>query len=296
MRPLILIAALLAGVPVAATAQGSCPAARTALVLSGGGAKGLAHVGVLQVLDSLGFIPDFIVGTSMGSVVGAMYAVGFTGNEIDSIVRHSPGGSLLQSFEPVAPRSLGTLQPMLSFAQGDGVSGLQTNALNERDVNALLDSKLFLGNLRARGDFDSLPIPFRAVATDLGTRKPVVLAQGDLPRAVRASIAIPIVFTPEYINGQYLADGGLSANIPIGIAREPPREEKRRTATTTISAARAASASIEYAIGTSGPCGSRKRPSVQPMGRPPVRPRGRFLARPRAASLGSPGRATTERV
>ena len=122
MRPLILIAALLAGVPVAATAQGSCPAARTALVLSGGGAKGLAHVGVLQVLDSLGFIPDFIVGTSMGSVVGAMYAVGFTGNEIDSIVRHSPGGSLLQSFEPVAPRSLGTLQPMLSFAQGDGVS------------------------------------------------------------------------------------------------------------------------------------------------------------------------------
>lgn len=220
MRTLFMFAALLTGAPAVMHAQGSCPAARTALVLSGGGAKGLAHVGVLQVLDSLGFIPDFIVGTSMGSVIGAMYAVGFTGNEIDSIVRHAPGGSLLQSFEPVAPRALGTLQPMISFAQGDGVSGLQTNALNERDVNALLDSKLFLGNLRARGDFDSLPIPFRAVATNLGTRTPVVLSRGDLPRAVRASIAIPIVFSPEYINGQYLADGGLSANIPIGIARE----------------------------------------------------------------------------
>lgn len=214
------MAALLLATPAAARAQDSCPPARTALVLSGGGAKGLAHVGVLQVLDSLGIIPDLIVGTSMGSIIGAMYAVGFTGNEIDSIVRHAPGGSLLQSFEPVTPRALGNFQPMLSFAQGDGVSGLQTNALNERDVNALLDAKLFLGNLRARGNFDSLPIPFRAVATDLGTRKPVVLGTGDLPRAVRASIAIPLVFTPEYVDGRYLADGGLSANIPIDIARQ----------------------------------------------------------------------------
>jgi NTE family protein len=218
----VAFATMLAGVAVpAAHAQiGTCPPAQTALVLSGGGAKGLAHIGVLRVLDSLGIVPDLIVGTSMGSVVGAMYASGLTGVEIDSIVRHAPGGTLIRTFEPVTPRTLGTRQPMVAFAQGEGVSGLQPNALNERDVNALLAQKLLLGNLRARGNFDSLAIPFRAVATDLRTRTPVILGEGDLPRSVRASISIPLVFTPVYMDGRYLADGGLTANIPVGIARQ----------------------------------------------------------------------------
>jgi len=215
-------AALLAGFAVrSAYAQiGSCAPARTALVLSGGGAKGLAHIGVLKILDSLGIVPDLIVGTSMGSVVGAMYAVGYTGKQIDSIVRHAPGGALIHTFDPVTPRSLGTRQPMLAFAEGEGVSGLQTGALNERDVNALLEQKLMLGNLSSRGNFDSLSIPFRAVATDLRTHKPVVMASGDLPRSVRASISIPLVFTPIHMDGTYLADGGLVANVPVGIARQ----------------------------------------------------------------------------
>jgi NTE family protein len=119
-------------VPAAHAQIGACAPARTALVLSGGGAKGLAHVGVLRVLDSLGIVPDLIVGTSMGSVIGALYASGFTGLEIDSIVRHAPGGRLINTFNPVTPRSLGTRQPMLAFAEGTGVSGLQPNALNER--------------------------------------------------------------------------------------------------------------------------------------------------------------------
>src|SRR6185312_9138522 len=75
------------------------------------------------------------------------------------------------------------------------------------------------GNLLARGNFDSLPIPFRAVAADLGDRSPVVLASGDLARAVRASFAIPLVFAPESLNGRILGDGGLVANIPVAVAR-----------------------------------------------------------------------------
>ena len=215
-------AALLAGfaAPSARAQIGSCAPARTALVLSGGGAKGFAHIGVLRVLDSLGVVPDFIVGTSMGAVVGSMYAAGYTGVEIDSIVRHSPGGQLIHTFQAVTPASLGTRQPQLAYAEGDGISGLQTNALNERDVNALLEQKLMLGNLSSRGNFDSLPIPFRAVATNLRTHTPVVMGSGDLPRSVRASISIPLVFTPVHMDGTYLADGGLVANVPVGIARE----------------------------------------------------------------------------
>ena len=220
-RAVAILLALTASSIRAVEAQiGSCAPARTALVLSGGGAKGLAHIGLLEVLDSLGIVPDFIVGTSMGAVVGSLYASGWTGRQIDSIVRASPGGSLIHTFDPVTPSALGNRRPQIAFAEGEGVSGLQTNALNEKDINALLSENLLLGNLRARGNFDSLPIPFRAVATDLRAHKPVILASGDLPRSVRASISIPVVFTPVYMDGKYLADGGLVANVPVNIARQ----------------------------------------------------------------------------
>jgi predicted acylesterase/phospholipase RssA len=201
-------------------AQEACAPARTALVLSGGGAKGLAHIGLLRALDSLGARPDFIVGTSMGSIVGALYATGLTGAEIDSVVRSSPGGTLIRSFRPIAPRSLGVLQPMVSFAADEGMAGFQTGAVAEREVDGLLTRLLLLGNLRAGGNFDSLPIPFRAVATDFRARVPVVLGTGDLALAVRASIAIPLIFPTVDVDGRTLVDGGLTANIPVEIARQ----------------------------------------------------------------------------
>jgi len=210
---------MIAGPARVLSAQEACAPARTALVLSGGGAKGIAHVGLLRALDSIGVRPDLIVGSSMGSIIGALYAAGLSGVEIDSVVRSAPGGTLIRSFRPLVPRALGVLQPMVSYAAAEGVAGLQTGAVREREIDGLLTRLLLLGNLRARGDFDSLPIPFRAVATDFRARTPVVLGTGDLAHAVRASIAIPLIFAPVELDGRILVDGGLTANIPVDIAR-----------------------------------------------------------------------------
>ena len=196
-----------------------CPAPRTALVLSGGGAKGIAHIGVLRVLDSLGIRPDLVVGTSMGAVVGALYASGYSGRELDSLVREVPLAALFRTYQPLAPRSLGILQPLVVWEQGSRGFALQSASVVEAEANALLNAAMLRGNLLARGNFDSLPIPFRAVATDLASREAVVLRSGDLAQAVRASAAVPLLFAPEPRGGRFLTDGGLSANIPVRVAR-----------------------------------------------------------------------------
>jgi NTE family protein len=217
LHRLFIVAALLAAAgPLHAQ---DCRAPRTALVLSGGGAKGIAHIGVLAALDSLGIRPDLIVGSSMGAAVGSLYASGYSGRELDSLVRVVPLSQLFRTYRPRAPRSLGVLRPLVIWEQGDRRFNLQSASIVESEVNSLLNVALLRGNLIARGDFDSLPIPFRAVATDLATGKPVVIGSGDLAQAVRSSVAIPLVFAPELRDSQFLADGGLSANIPITVAR-----------------------------------------------------------------------------
>lgn len=223
LRFLLLFASVIAVAPAGAQ---TCRPARTALVLSGGGAKGLAHIGVLRTMDSLGIRPDFIVGSSMGAAIGALYASGYTGSALDSLARTVDLSQLFRTYQPRAPRSLGALQPLLVWEQGDRRFHLQSPGVVEADVNALVNAAMLKGNLIARGDFDSLAIPFRAIATDLSTRQAVVLARGDLAQAVRASIAIPLLFAPERTDdGRILVDGGLSANIPVQIARQQGAEE-----------------------------------------------------------------------
>src|SRR3954465_2518473 len=126
-RLLFLFAALATAAPAAAQ---TCQPGRTALVLSGGGAKGLAHIGVLRVLDSLGIRPDLIVGSSMGAIIGGMYASGYTGREIDSLARSLPIADLFRTYQPRAPRSLGALQPLVVWEQGEWRFRLQSASVN----------------------------------------------------------------------------------------------------------------------------------------------------------------------
>jgi NTE family protein len=214
-----LTCAALAPLPAAPLVAQECRVPRTALVLSGGGAKGVAHIGVLRVLDSLGIRPDLIVGTSMGAAVGALYASGYSGRELDSLVRVVPLAALFRAYQPLAPRSLGVLQPLVVWEQGERGFALQSAGVVEAEANALLNAAMLRGNLLARGNFDSLRVPFRAVATDLAHREVVVLRSGDLAQAVRASAAVPLLFAPEPIDGRILTDGGLSANVPVAVAR-----------------------------------------------------------------------------
>lgn len=218
----MLAAVLLAATPRPATAQhpAGCRPARTALVLGGGGAKGFAHVGVLRALDSAGVRPDLVVGTSIGAITGALYASGYSGRQIDSLTRALSLGSIIHPYEPVMPEVLGELPPVVVWELRRGRMRLQSGAVREAEVNALVSALMLRGNLRARGDFDALPIPFRAVAADLSDRSVVVLGTGDLARAVRASFAIPMIFQPVEVDGRILNDGGIAANVPVQVARD----------------------------------------------------------------------------
>ena len=210
----------------AACAMTDSSSAPIALVLSGGGAHGIAHIGVIEVLDSLGIRPKLVVGTSIGALVGALYASGMSGKQLDSLVRRLPLDELFRRYPPLAFVNAGDLStpivtqtPAFVVEQYGASVRLQSPAARERQVNALFDQLLLRGNIAAGGSFARLPIPFIAVATDMQSRSTVVLQQGDLAQAVRASAAIPIVFAPVAIDEHMLIDGGLSANVPVGVAR-----------------------------------------------------------------------------
>jgi NTE family protein len=211
---------------VACTLKDARPTESLALVLSGGGAHGIAHIGVLEVLDSLGIRPSLVVGTSIGALVGALYAGGMSGKQLDSLVRRLPLEELFRRYPPVAFITGGDLaspivtqSPAFVVEQAGAAVRLQSPAARERQVNALFGQLLFHANVVAGGDFARLPTPFVAVATDMRTRAPVVLRGGDLAQAVRASAAIPIVFAPVAHDDHMLIDGGLSANVPVDVAR-----------------------------------------------------------------------------
>lgn len=196
-----------------------CPAGRTALVLSGGGAKGMAHIGVIRVLDRLGVRPDLVVGTSIGALIGALYASGYSGRQIDSLARIQPLAGLFEGFYDDLSRPLKERPPWVVLEHGRHGIHLRLPAPRPREVNGLLNRLLLRGNLEARGNFDRLRIPLRIVTTDLANGEPVVLAAGDLAQAVRASMAHPLLLSPQVINGRTLIDGSMSANIPVREAR-----------------------------------------------------------------------------
>lgn len=192
------------------------------LALSGGGMKGLAHIGVLHVLREAGIPVAGIVGTSMGSIIGGLAACGYAPEEIERAISETDMASLLRDdIKPslVPPGEEGTANgsPLLKleFDAGRKLSGPMGGMAGVRVFNRLSALTAQAGT----ADFMELPIPFAAVATDLETGEMVVIRQGSLAGAIRSSMAIPGVFAPWTHEGRLLVDGGLVANVPVSAAK-----------------------------------------------------------------------------
>jgi NTE family protein len=192
------------------------------LVLSGGGAKGIAHVRVLQVLDSLGIVPDYIAGTSMGSVVGALYASGYSGHQIDSITRVIEWSKMFSnslSFDEINIEEKDEFGRYIYELPLKGLTPqFPLGVVEGQQIEELLASLFFPVNTIA--DFNKLPTPFLCVAADIVKGEPVILRKGSLAAAVRASMSIPTVFSPVRIDGRLLVDGGVYMNLPVTYCRD----------------------------------------------------------------------------
>ncbi|HQR69817.1 MAG TPA: patatin-like phospholipase family protein [Burkholderiaceae bacterium] len=208
-----------AGVEKAAAAQRP----RIGLVLSGGGARGAAHIGVLKVLEELRVPVDVIAGTSMGSIVGASYATGTSVAEMEASIKSITVDRLFTDKPPRADQTMRQktddetpfIIPELGVGK-DGLvlpKGIVTGVALEGELRRLVQ----IGNARS---FDDLPIPFRAIATDIGTGEMVVLKSGSVVQAIRASMSVPGAVAPVTIGRRQLVDGGLVRNLPVDIARE----------------------------------------------------------------------------
>jgi NTE family protein len=180
------------------------------LVLSGGGARGAAHVGVIQVLEELNIPVDFIAGASMGSIIGGLYAIGTPPEDIEKLTTKVDWSAMFSDTMPRENQSYrakaGKENYLLSanFDSQKGLSlpkGLVTGKKLDLTLRAL--------TLGAGENFNAFPIPFSAVATNVETGKMVVLDKGDLAKSLRASMAIPVAFAPVVIDGQQLVDGGV---------------------------------------------------------------------------------------
>lgn len=197
---------------------------RIGLALAGGGAKGCAHIGVLKVLEELRVPVDFIAGTSMGAVVGGLYASGMSADEIASTVLTVDWEHLLRDKPPrrdlAFRRKDDELRYVLDFEAGlkGGKLVLPTGLLSGQKLGFMLQALTL--PVAGVSDFDELPIPFRAVATDVSSGEMVVLDQGELATAIRASMAIPSVFSVVELDGRILVDGGVSNNVPVDVVRE----------------------------------------------------------------------------
>ena len=167
---------------------------KTALVLGSGAARGLAHIGVLKVLEKAGIKIDLIVGTSMGAMIGGAYAAGLSAQKIEQVACET---NWLKVAQVLFPKRL--------------------------QINGLLDGHRmqdFMAALFGDRQIEELDIPFACVATDIWAGEEIVLNTGSLVRAIRASLSFPFLFTPVEINGRYLVDGGVVNPLPVSVARE----------------------------------------------------------------------------
>lgn len=215
-------AALFAGVATTHAAEPGTARPKVCLVLSGGGARGAAHIGVLRVLEELRVPVDCVVGTSMGAIVGAAYASGLSPERIATVVDEADWDALLSDQPPRAERSVYAKKLERERIGSAEVGVRRAELVLPQGVLVGHQLQFFLQSLvsTARAErFDALPIPYRAVATDFETGGMAVLDHGDLATAIRASMSVPGAFAPVERDGRILVDGGLVRNLPVDVAR-----------------------------------------------------------------------------
>ena len=219
MRRIIFILVVIAGLhPYLSTAQRP----GVGLTLSGGGAKGLAHIGILQAIDSAGLKIDYVTGTSMGSIVGALYAIGYSGDSIEAMARKLDWNQLFSnqpvltdiSYEEKAEYNRYMIEIPFEYGKPKLTSGVISGE------QLWLELAKMCWPVRDVKDFSKFNIPFKCIATDVATGEIVTLDSGEVVSCMRASMAIPSVFTAVKIGDRKLVDGGVVRNFPTITAKE----------------------------------------------------------------------------
>ena len=203
--------------PLANISLGQETRPKIGLVLSGGGAKGIAHIGILKTLEEVGLTPDYITGTSMGSIVGGLYSIGYSADELEELVTSADWDQLLSnriSMDKVAIEEKNYYERyLLNFFIENKKLSLPKGVI---EGQALMDLFSRLTRpVHGISDFNDFPIPFSCVATDIVTGLPIIINSGSLALAMRASMAIPSIFTPVKIEDHLLVDGGVVRNFPV---------------------------------------------------------------------------------
>lgn len=211
---------------VSLTSQETSPQTRkkVGVVLSGGGAKGMAHIGVLKVLEKAGIPVDIVTGTSIGSIVGGLYSIGYNAHSLDSMVRKQDWTYVITDKEDLSKQSYLDRKKentyIFNTALNFGKRNVNAGGLIKGKNLAELFQKLFVGYTDSLDFNKDLKIPFACVATNIMDNSEVVFHSGRLPQAIRASMSIPAAFSPVRIGGMVLVDGGLKNNFPVDVARE----------------------------------------------------------------------------
>lgn len=208
-------------------------AQRVGLVLSGGGAKGLAHIGVIRALEENNIPIDYIAGTSMGAIVGGLYAAGFSTDEMEALFRSEQFRFWSTGFIPEESRhyfskkedSPAWIRFGLEKRDEKLRLGLPTNLVPEEQMDFAFMELFSATNAVCQNDFNRLFVPFLCIATDIYNQKELELRDGDLGEAIRASMTFPMYFKPIVINGSLAFDGGIMNNFPVQNAMEAFRPD-----------------------------------------------------------------------
>jgi NTE family protein len=223
---LVLVGAVATAPADTATGQaGSNGRPKIGLVLGGGGARGAAHIGVLRVLERERIPIDYVAGTSMGAIVGGLYASGLSADQIEQVLKSIDWGDAFNDRSPrvdrpfVRKRDDDNYLVKRDLGLGDdGQVRFPAGLIAGQKIDLILKSSTL--HVDRIDDFDHLPTPFRAIATDILTGEEVVLSHGDLARSIRASMSVPAIFSPVEIDGRLLVDGGVANNVPVSVVRQ----------------------------------------------------------------------------